>query len=272
MSKHSASRRPLARATNAAPAAPPAGPDSTVQAAWSAAAGRSIRPPFDCMIVGSGRPPSRAAPSQPPQIAGQQRRQGRVDLGRRRALELPERADDLVRERHVDVGQLGRDRRRELAARARDDGRSAAAPPRPPRARTRRPRAPAGAPRRRSARSSGPSGVIRSAAPKRRSGGVSGAGRRRAQPVELGAVLAPERDQVGEAVGGDERRPRAAALEQRVGRDRHPVRERADLIGRRAGPLEHGVRRRRSRLRTGHPGWSAPWRSGSGRRRRARRR
>ena len=45
----------------------------------------------------------------------------------------------------------------------------------------------------------------------------------RAQPVELGAVLAAERDQVGEALGGDERGTGAGALEQSVGGDRHPV-------------------------------------------------
>jgi hypothetical protein len=43
--------------------------------------------------------------------------------------------------------------------------------------------------------------------------------------IEGGAVLARELDQVAEALGGDERRARTAALEQRVGRDRHPVRE-----------------------------------------------
>ena len=35
------------------------GPDSTVQAAWSAAALRSIRPPLDCMIAGVGSAASR---------------------------------------------------------------------------------------------------------------------------------------------------------------------------------------------------------------------
>ena len=43
--------------------------------------------------------------------------------------------------------------------------------------------------------------------------------------VERRAVLARELDQVAEALRGDERGARAAALEQRVGGDRHPVRE-----------------------------------------------
>ena len=59
MSRQSAFSAPAWRATNAAPAAPPAGPDSTVQDAWPAAAATSIRPPFDCMIAGSGMLASR---------------------------------------------------------------------------------------------------------------------------------------------------------------------------------------------------------------------
>ena len=51
--------------------------------------------------------------------------------------------------------------------------------------------------------------------------------------VEGRAVLARELDQVAEALGGDERGARAAALEQRVGGDRHPVRE-----GRHVGGLD----------------------------------
>ena len=89
--------------------------------------------------------------------------------------------------------------------------------------------------RRPRAAAAGLSGVIRSRAPKRRSGGVIGAAGRRAQAVQLGAVLAPERDEVGEPVGRDERSPGAAALEQRVGRDRHPVREQLDIVRPRPG-------------------------------------
>ena len=49
--------------------------------------------------------------------------------------------------------------------------------------------------------------------------------------VEGGAVLARELDQIAEALRRDERGARAAALEQRVGGDRHPVRERRDVGG-----------------------------------------
>ena len=66
---------------------------------------------------------------------------------------------------------------------------------------------------------------------------------RGAQAVEVGARLAAELDDVGEALGGDEHGARAAALEQRVGRDGHAVREDLDVGGARAGALEHGLHR-----------------------------
>jgi hypothetical protein len=50
-----------------------------------------------------------------------------------------------------------------------------------------------------------------------------------ARPVEVSAILAPEVEQVLEARGGDERGARAAALEDRIRRDRRPVREALDL-------------------------------------------
>jgi hypothetical protein len=81
---------------------------------------------------------------------------------------------------------------------------------------------------------------------------------RGAQAVEVGARLASELDEVLEAGGGDERRPGALALQQRVGGHRRAVRERADLVGGGAGALqrrldggEHALRlvvRRRRRL------------------------
>ena len=64
-----------------------------------------------------------------------------------------------------------------------------------------------------------------------RSSGTSGSGCCRAQPVERGAVLAPQVQQVLEARVRDERRARALALEQRVRRDRRPVREAIDALG-----------------------------------------
>jgi hypothetical protein len=52
-----------------------------------------------------------------------------------------------------------------------------------------------------------------------------------ARAVEVRARLAPQVQDVLEALVGDERRPRAAALEQGVRRDRRPVREAFDLLG-----------------------------------------
>ena len=75
------------------------------------------------------------------------------------------------------------------------------------------------------------------------------------QVVERGAVLAGELDQVAEAGGRDERGARAAALEQRVGGDRHAVRERAH--GPRVDPLE----RVQHALRLVRRAYSGPCRS-----------
>ena len=79
--------------------------------------------------------------------------------------------------------------------------------------------------------STSPSGPMRSRTVKRRSRGTSGSGTALGEVVEGGAVLARELDQVAEALGRDERGARAAALEQRVGGDRHPVRERRHVGG-----------------------------------------
>src|SRR5439155_1360087 len=54
-------------------------------------------------------------------------------------------------------------------------------------------------------------------------------GVRGAQAVEVGAVLAAERDEVREAGGGDERGAGHLALEERVGGHRHAVREGLDV-------------------------------------------
>ena len=189
------------------------------------------------------------------EIASQQRRKRGVDLGRRRALKLAERAHDLVRERDVNVGdqlcsafpiislvrgmpvgvqQHDRDR---LRLRLRDATRKLLR----------------GLGRERPERS------LRSHPLGRGEAQLVGHHRRRpggAQAVQVGASLTPEGNNVGEALGGDQRRTSAAALEQRVGRDRHPVREGRDLLGRddrrdpappdrRDHPLGLVVRRRR---------------------------
>ena len=113
-----------------------------------------------------------------PQVARQQRRERGVDLGRGGALVLAEGADDLVRERDVSVGQGVRERlaQRELVlgmavgVQQHDGDRL----DRGPQLASRLASQPAAEG---SNGSSGPSGVIRSRAPKRSSAGTSGAGR-----------------------------------------------------------------------------------------------
>ena len=60
-----------------------------------------------------------------------------------------------------------------------------------------------------------------------------------AQAVQVRTRLAAELDHVGEAVGGDQRGARRRALQQRVGRDGHAVREAAHVLGLGAGAREH---------------------------------
>ena len=173
MSKHSRSGSPQRSASSAAAAAPPAGPLSTVSAAWSAAASSAARPPLDCMIAGVGRPASPRRVEQAAQVARQQGGEGGVDLGRRRALELAEGPDDLVRQRDVHpeaLAQRGADRALVLGVaiavqQADRDRLGLGARHRVDEAR-----------RGRVSGSSTPSGPVRSRAAKRRSGGVSGAG------------------------------------------------------------------------------------------------
>ena len=219
---------------------------------------------FDQAAVGLhdrrlGEPQLVAALEQPPQVTGQQRRQRRVDLGRGRALVLTKGADDLVRQRHVDAGQRVGDR---VADPALVLGVAVGVQQR------HRDRLGLGLAQRldqlaqrlvgqlqqRAVRGH-PLGDAEPPVGRRQRRGPGGT-----QPVELGPGLATELDQVGEAVGRDERGPGARALEQRVGGDRHPVRELADLIGAGAGHARAPPRRRPAPPRTGRRGWSAPWR------------
>jgi hypothetical protein len=75
---------------------------------------------------------------------------------------------------------------------------------------------------------------------------------RRAEAVEVGPVLAAYLEQVGEAAGGDERRPRPAFLQQGVGGDGHPVGEDLDVARRGTGPAQHRLDRAH------HPGRLLP--------------
>ena len=96
----------------------------------------------------------------------------------------------------------------------------------------------------------------------RRSAGrarTSGDRLRRAEAVEVGAVLAGDLEQVGEALGRDQRRARAALLEQRVRAHGHPVGEDLDVARLGARPLQHGLDRRQHAARTGRPASWAPW-------------
>ena len=66
MSRPTTLPSPLADAIRPAPTAPPAGPESTLQAPAVAASSASAMPPEDCITTGRGRPATVAAsPSRP---------------------------------------------------------------------------------------------------------------------------------------------------------------------------------------------------------------
>ena len=247
---------------SAAAAAPPAGPLRTVSAAWlggeldvgeaaarlhdrRAPAGPRSRAAVDepaqvaARAAGRGRRRPRSSPRA--RTRGTSRRpRARARRGRRAARRAQRRADRaLVLGEAVGVQQADRDR---LGARARRRRATTARAPSPS-----------------SALEHAVAAPMRSGAATRRSGGTSGAGCARAQAVEVLARLAAELDDVGEALGGDERGARAAALEQRVGRDGHPVRERRRRRRRsrpaRSSAARDGVEHARA---TGRPASSAP--------------
>ena len=196
MSKHSTSRLAGERARAAArPPTPPAGPESTVSAAWRGGLRGVDQPAGGLHDLRLGQPAPRARSREPRagsrRAAARARRRARswrcartrgrcrrararARRGRRaaaRAMQLAEQP--LVLGVRVGVQQRDRDRLGLGRARA-----------------ARRARARA----RRSSARSGPSGVIRSGAPKRSSARHERRGRARAQPVEVRARLAAELD------------------------------------------------------------------------------
>ena len=209
---------------------------------------RGATPPEDCITSGAGRPARSAAASPSrPEVAAEQGGEVGVDRRRRAALVLAEAGQDLVRGGDVDAGQLARAGARRCAARGPGRGRRRAgrsATDSAPLSRTQLGQALAARPR--PSGSTTPSGPIRSAASKRSSALDQRRRLRRAEPVELGPVLAADLEQVGEAAGGDQRRAGAAFLEQGVGADRHPVGEGLDLVRARRRPARAPPRPRRS--------------------------
>ena len=259
MSRHRASSAPAFRATKAAPAAPPAGPDRTVQEARPAAASMSDQAAVRLHDRGLGQARLAYALGEPAEIARQQGRQSRrrSRWSRRARTRGTCRRPRATARRGRRGGRLRGPRR--SPARGRGGGRSGAAPPRPPRALLRRlcrrglwrlPGRGRGAGRPESIRSGAPKPELRQAHERRRPC--------RAQTVELRPVLAPERDHVGETLRSHECGPRHAPLEQGVGGDRHPMGELADLVRGGAGLVERGVDRRHHALGLDRRGSWAP--------------
>ena len=268
MSKPSALPSPLRRASRPAPTAPPAGPERTLQAPARAASAAGATPPEDCITSGSRQPRARARRlAEPPQVAAEQRAEVGVDRGRRAALVLAEARQHLVRGGDVEVGQALAQVRGDAALvggvevgeeQADRDRLGAAASPAARASRSGSPSA---------SGSTTPSGPIRSVGLEAQLAARPAAPASARRAGRAGPVLAADLEQVGEALGRDQRRARPAFLQQRVGADGHPVGEGLDLAGLGAGPREHRRDRAHHPLRLGRRGWSAPWPCGPRRRR-----
>ena len=210
----------------------------------------AVTPPEDCMIRGGGTPGLFDFAGQVLQVGGEPRRQVGVGGGRGEALVLPELGQDLAAQGDVHVGERlpaapRRPASRAPGARRRRGGTRRRPRPRLLRRRRRRPS--------RLASSSGaisPSGPILSSTVKRSSRGTRAGGRSCGQVVEGGAVLARYLEHVPEALGRNEGRAGAPALEEGVRRDRHAVGEGDDG----AGLDLRGLRWRSSRPPTGRRG------------------
>ena len=94
---------------------------------------QSVRPPRGLHDLWFAQAAVTSGAGQSCQIAGQQRRQRRVELGRRSALVLAKGAHQIVRQRQVHVAAAVRGSTAQAATRARGGRRSAAARQRPPR-------------------------------------------------------------------------------------------------------------------------------------------
>ncbi len=148
MSRPRALPSPAARAIRAAPTAPPAGPERTLQAPARAASATSATPPEERMTTGRGNPALRGGVGERAEVAPQQRREVGVDRRRRAALVLAEAGQDLVRGGDVDARQLAPQALGDAPARAPGPGRRRAGRSPPIRRRSRGP-GPPGAPARR---------------------------------------------------------------------------------------------------------------------------
>ena len=120
MSRPIASGLPAALASSAAPTAPPAGPESTLQAPARAASAASAVPPEERITSGSAQAALAAGAGEAGQVAAEQGGEVGVDHGGGEALVLAEGRQHLVRGGDVDVGQRLAQRRARCAARAPD--------------------------------------------------------------------------------------------------------------------------------------------------------
>ena len=220
MSNESAFTNPASAASFAAPTTPAAGPDSSANAAWAAASSKVARPPDERMTSGVGRPAPRAGFGEPAQVAREHRAEVGIDRRRRRALVLAELRRHFVGRDDVSIriaaAQLARHRLLRGVV---------------PKGEEQRDGDRLGIDIRQRAEVERDELALRAGSTTDPDAPVERYERRRmlgARPIEVRAGLPTEMKDVFEALVRDESGARAAAFEERIGRDRGAVSEAAD--------------------------------------------
>ena len=248
MSKAIASANPARRATSPAPTTPAAGPETRIVAGCAAASSTEATPPADCITSGSGSPASRAPAASA--------RRYRPATGARYASAAVVDARSYSR----NSGATSCDattwtpgcRRRSSAATASSCPGSRNEKSRQTATASASPTSGSVARSSGSSSPSGPEPAAHAVAALQRNQRLR---MRLAEPVQMRARLPPQVQQMLEALVADERGAGAAPLEQRVRRDRRPVREPLDVLRPdRAHRGEDGLLlpRRRRHLRRPH--------------------
>ena len=231
---------------------PAAGPDSITWTGRRRPSAAVITPPFDCMTrIGAATPSAASSVSSRPEVLVHDRQDVGVGDGRARPLELAHLGQDLRGQGQRDAGRAladdrrrpparGRRRRRRGGGRSRSTRTPSASRRSTPRAPTLRVERRSGSPRR--------DGPAARAISRRQRRGTSGARPLEVDVVQPREAQPPDLEDVAEALGREQPRARAAALEDRVGGDGRPVEDLAEVGRADAGRRQQLARARDDRL------------------------
>ena len=242
MSSPSASVTPAAEASERGADRAARGPREHAPGTRARGLGRRGGAPRGAHHQRLGDAPLRACLRQRVQVAAEQGGEVGVDHRRRAAFVLTEGRQHLVRGRHVDLGQRLADGPGDAAlVRGVAESEQQADRHRLGAALGDRGRQPLGFAL--GQRIDDPVGADALGRLQAQLRGDEGRGPPAAGVVEAGPALAPDVQQVGEAAGGDQGGAGASLLQQRVGPDRHPVRESLDRGRVRPSRGQHGLGR-----------------------------